>query len=337
MKKTKLLEALEIVKPGLANKEIIEQSTSFAFMGDRIVTYNDEISISHPVDDLGITGAVKSEELYQLLAKLKRDDLQISVVDNEIQIQAGKSKAGLRLQEKITLPVDGIGEIGEWQDLPETFIQHLRFVIQCCSNDMSQPILTCVHIRNDGVLESSDGFRIARCTGKEINVNDFLLPANIAQRVIAVNPMQIAEGNGWIHFRTQQETVISCRIFTEKFPTGKLDIHTQVDGKEIKLPKTISEILERASIFSKKEHFLDEMITVSIDSKKIKIRGESETGWYEEEANIRYDDAPIQFTITPYLFQDILEKTQLCIMGEDKIKFQDADWIYVGMLRHKDD
>ena len=47
--KTKLQTALEIVKPGLANKEIIEQSTSFAFLKGKVVTYNDEVSISHPL------------------------------------------------------------------------------------------------------------------------------------------------------------------------------------------------------------------------------------------------------------------------------------------------
>ena len=44
--KKELQEALERVKPGLASRELIEQSTSFAFMRDRVVTYNDEISIS---------------------------------------------------------------------------------------------------------------------------------------------------------------------------------------------------------------------------------------------------------------------------------------------------
>ena len=44
-----LQKALETVKPGLANKEMIEQATSFAFMKDKVVTYNDEISISYQI------------------------------------------------------------------------------------------------------------------------------------------------------------------------------------------------------------------------------------------------------------------------------------------------
>ena len=66
IKRAELKEALETVKPGLASKEIIEQSTSFAFMGDKVVTYNNKISMSHPVKGLDITGAVKADEMYQL-------------------------------------------------------------------------------------------------------------------------------------------------------------------------------------------------------------------------------------------------------------------------------
>ena len=46
LNKADLQRALEIVKPGLANKEMIEHSTSFAFINGKVITYNDEISLS---------------------------------------------------------------------------------------------------------------------------------------------------------------------------------------------------------------------------------------------------------------------------------------------------
>ena len=49
----------------LANRELIEQSTSFAFMKNLVVTYNDEISITHPVEGLNLTGAIKADEFYK--------------------------------------------------------------------------------------------------------------------------------------------------------------------------------------------------------------------------------------------------------------------------------
>ncbi|NMA23687.1 MAG: hypothetical protein GX938_09320, partial [Spirochaetales bacterium] len=97
--KTELQKALEKVKPGLSNKELVEQSTSFAFMGGRIVTYNDEISISHPVKDLNVTGAVKAQSLYAFLSKIKRDEIILEWEENQVVIKAGRSKAGLVLEQ----------------------------------------------------------------------------------------------------------------------------------------------------------------------------------------------------------------------------------------------
>ena len=60
MNREDILEALEIVKPGLASKEHIEQSTCFAFKNGKVMTFNDEISVSHPVEGLdGLEGAIK--------------------------------------------------------------------------------------------------------------------------------------------------------------------------------------------------------------------------------------------------------------------------------------
>ena len=92
MKKAELIKALEAVRPGLANKEMIEQSTSFAFMKDRVVTYNDEISISYPIQDLDLTGAIKAEELYAFLSKAKTEDIDVEITDAEIRLKAGRER-----------------------------------------------------------------------------------------------------------------------------------------------------------------------------------------------------------------------------------------------------
>src|SRR5690554_5571655 len=122
VKKAELQAALEKVKPGLADRELIEQATSFAFMNGRVVTYNDEISISHPVQDLDVEGAIKAEALYSFLNRVKQDIITIDVDDNQVKIKAGRSKAGLVLEKEVKLPVEEVGEIGKWMPLPEGFV-----------------------------------------------------------------------------------------------------------------------------------------------------------------------------------------------------------------------
>ena len=97
--KAELQRALEKVKPGLANRELVEQSTSFAFVRDRVITYNDEISISHPVTGLEVCGAVKAQALYEFLNKIRREEIDVEWEENQVVIRAGRAKARLVRQE----------------------------------------------------------------------------------------------------------------------------------------------------------------------------------------------------------------------------------------------
>lgn len=332
--KTELKQALEIVKPGLSNKDIIEQATSFAFIEGNVVTFNNEISICHPVGGLELSGAIKAEELYNLLSKLKDDEINIDVKDNEILLTSGKSKAGMVVQAEVKLPLEEIGKIENWLTLPSDFLKHLKFTIASCSKDMSRPTLTCVHI-NDEIIESSDGFRITRCTLEEmVPVPKFLLPASSAIQVVKLQPTEIASGNGWVHFKTEQGTVISCRTMEGEFPSTITD-WLKTEGTTLTLPQTTSEVVEKSLVFSKRESVLDEKVDITIANRRLKIRSESETGWFEEELNIQYKGEPIIFSITPGLLKGILSETSECVIGDTKILFTGNNWVYLAMLMGK--
>ena len=331
--KTELQRALEIVKPGLANKEMIEHSTSFAFINGKVITYNDEISLSHPVKGLEIKGAVQATELYQLLSKLKKDEIEVTIEDNQILLKAGsRARAGLTLHQDIKLPLEEIGDVGKWKPLPEDFARHVKFAAGSCSRDMSKPVLTCVHVSEDGMIEGSDGYRIARCElEKSMPVKTFLLPASSAVDVVALKPTKIAEGTGWIHFQSEAGTVLSCRVFEDAFPD--ITAFLEVEGVEITFPRTIVNTLELAAIFSKRDHFLDEHITVVLEDNRMKVKSKSLTGWFEEELNMKYSDDSISFDITPYLLRGILGETLSCVICEDRLKFEGAGWQYVSILK----
>jgi hypothetical protein len=333
--KAKLQEALEIVKPGLANKEIIEQATSFAFIGGRVVTYNDEISISHPIEGLNLNGAIQAENLYKFLAKIKKDDVDFELKENEIILSTGRSKAGLTLQAEIKLPLDDdIAKKGKWYDLPDNFNKFVSFAMASCSTDMSRQVITCVHIRKSGIIEASDSYRITHCVlSDDMPVKTFLLPASSAINVVKLNPIKIAEGTGWIHFQTEEGTIISCRIFEDTYPDTSVFLKSK--GNQIIFPQTLSEALERAQIFAKRDHILDESVSIIIENRKICIGAESDSSWYKEDMNMKYEGSKIVFSITPYLLKGILSETNACIINEDgsKLKFEGEGWQYVTMLK----
>ena len=328
--KIELQDALEIVKPGLASKEVIDQSTSFAFINGRIVTYNDEISISHPVKGLEIEGAITAEQLYKLLNKITKEEIDVTISEKEVVLEAGRIKAGLVLQSEIILPLDAINEISKWKKLPVNFSEAINFVAPSASTDMSNQILTCVHVCKKGWIEASDGLCITKYMIDELQYT-FLLPANTAMIVAKMQPYKIAEGKGWIHFKTKEGTILSCRILEQdSFPDTK-DLFN-VKGIKLTLPKEIKSILERAAIFAKRDSILDEFIEVLLTKKKLKIKATSSAGWFQEEASFDYKGDEVIFTISPHLLRGVLSKTLDCTLSKDKMKFVGTDWIYVTVL-----
>jgi len=335
--KKQLQEALEIVKPGLAGKELIEQSTSFAFMNGKVVTYNDEISISHPVEGLELEGAVLAENLYKFLSKIKKDEIELSVEDNEIILTSGKAKAGLTLQSEIKLPLDEeLNEKGKWQKLPDDFIRDISFVMTAAGSNMSQPLLTCVHVNKNGYTEASDGYRLARHElATEMPTGTFLIPATSVVEVSKLKPppTRIAEGKGWIHFRNPAGTIISCRLFGED-KYKNMTPFLEIKGTKLLLPDKLDEVLARAMVFSKRDHILEEEIVISIKKGILLMKAKADSGWFEEEVDMKdFTGDPIRFVITPYLLKGILSETRGCELVHNKIKFEGQGWVYISALK----
>jgi len=332
--KKELQNALEIVKPGLANKELVEQSTSFAFMDGKVITYNDELSISHPIPGLKLTGAILADNLYKFLNKIKGDDMDLTVEGNQIVLSTGRAKAGLTLQKEIKLPLQQEIE-GErhWKKLPNNFLRDIAFVMTAAGKNMNRPILTCVHVNQSGFVEASDSFRIARRTlEKEMPIETFLIPASSVVELVKLNPTGVSKGKGWIHFRAKETgTEISCRVFKDTYKD--MTPFLKVKGTQIILPNGLEGMLERAMVFAKRERILEEVVSISIKNKLLKMSASSESGWFKEDIDMEKKIDPISFDITPYLLKGILSETKACEVTKNRIKFEGDGWVYIGILR----
>jgi hypothetical protein len=326
-----LKKALEIVKPGLATKEVIPQSTSFAFINGNIVTYNDEISISHPIKNLELTGAIEADELYKFITKLKTDEIDIKIEEESIVLKSGRATAGFVLKTEIKLPIEEeLNNKGKWKKLENDFIPTLKFVSMSCSNDLSNPKLTCVHINNEGFMESSDNYRILHHK-LNVPIKTILIPKTSVDIIVKLNPVKIAEGNGWVHFKTNEGTDISCRIFNDTFVNTAEYIKPVKKGISITLPENLNEILDKAIIFLNKEEGINS-VDISIESKLFVLESKGVSSWFKERANVKYEGEPINFSITPNLLKDIISKTNKCTLENKMLRFTGDNWIYLTTL-----
>lgn len=327
--RAELLSALEKVRPGLSNKENIEQSTSFAFMGDRVVTYNDEISISHPITGLNVTGAVKAQTLFDFLGRVKQEEIELTWEENQVVIQAGRAKAGLVMEQEVTLPVEEIGKIGKWIPFPEDAMDGLKFCYPRCGSDMIQMDLTCVHVTPTR-MEASDSYQIAMFNlDKKLPVKAFLLPAAAARELVKYDVKQMSQGESWVHFKTDDGTLFSSRTLMGGF--RNIDQYLNIQGDSFHFPKNMVDVLKRADVFAKTKISAENrpMVDVTLDKNEIHMSVESDHGWFKEHARIKYDGEPAKFSIAVELLLDILGATTQGIINDNLMVFRGEKWQHI--------
>lgn len=329
-------KALEVVKPGLATTVVeIDQVTSFAFTGDSVTTFNNEICITHPLSNLEIHGAIEAELLYKFLSKVKADKITLSIDDTSVEMKSGRMKATFSIEPEIKLPLKDEKLItkGKWKKLPETFAGDVSMVKSCVSKDMIKPKLNCVHFNKEGFIESSDGFRIFRYSYEDkLPMQTMLIPESSVNSLIQMNPTHVAKGDEWIHFKNAGGTVLSCRTLDDEFPETEEFLKKGKKGIKITFPKELIAALDVAEIFTD-----NHMVKLAIDKDELTISSESQIASYKEKLTLDSDVAPFAFYITPYLLRDILRQIQYCTIYKDKLIFKSDNWTYMTMLTVTED
>lgn len=326
MNREELTKALTSTRAGLADKDIVEHSTSFVFTKGQVMTYNDAVSVRHPLD-LEVEGAVTAAPVLSFLSRATGEDVSIEQKEKELLLKCGRAKAGIPMVAdvpehltKLSIPKKG------WSALPLGFIEAIRFCLFTASKDMSKPILTNLHIEGSSV-ESSDNYRITRAKmGKGKMDGGILIPAGAAKNLPGFAPIEIATTKTWAHFRNKDKAVLSCRLFSGEFP--KLDKFLKPKGDEIQFPEKLKDVLERAGVFSVADFDTDREVTITVKKDKMSVRAEGADGWFEEKIRAKGIN-DLSFKIHPGFLSDILTHSVKATIGKNAIVFKDKNFTHV--------
>jgi DNA polymerase III sliding clamp (beta) subunit (PCNA family) len=324
-----LLSILNKVRPGLAAKEIVEQATSFLFLDGQISAYNDDVLVSHPGGD-GLRGSVQSSQLISLLSKLSDDEIDIETTETEMVIKGGTSEAGLALQaeisERIKAAMSDLVIEHEWKTLPDGFAEILQQACFAAGQDMTKPMLTCVHVTSQ-YAEACDNYRMARIAfPKRSRIKDLLLPARNIQNLSQYTPTQYAQGIGWMHFKNADGVQFSCRTMEGQYPD--LSKLLSVKGAEIQFPEDTLGALERSGVFLDDIAIGNEACTVILSNDTLDVSAKGIVGWIKEKLPMTYQGDKIEFQVLPKALQSILKKHPLAVVGPRSILFKGDGFSY---------
>ena len=306
MLKSALQEKLEKLRPGLSAKETIVQSNCFIFQSGQILTYNDEISVSVPFD-ADFSCAVPAAPLLNALSKYTADELEITVEGNELKMQCGRRKNGLKIFQDINIPLGALVQPETYVPLHPDFPLALSMVVNSCGTDQSKYVLTCVHVTPEAV-EACDSYQATRYqlrTGLE----DMLIPSTSARMLAKAHLAEAGVSNQWLFCRGQGLTY-ACRLFCNAYP--ELSPMFKQEGASIEFPKDMTEILNGASVFS---DATQKAVNITIENGQMRVYAANDTGWFEEQtADIDYQDK-LEISINPMFMATLLKHGSICTVA----------------------
>lgn len=328
MERKALLNILEKASPGLADKEIIEQSDHFIFSKGYLYTYNDEIFVRVPCPDLKLKKSVcvPAREVRNLLAKMTDKEITFSLTAEELVIKGKRKKAGILIQKKISLPIKKINIPDEWKTLPTGILEAIEVCLPSCGTDMTELLFTCVCIHKDKVMSTnSEIMAVVDVHGKS---KDFLIQSTNAAHLPKYNFSHYQVKKGWIFFKDDETgLVFGSRTIKGEYPISNLiklrkTIRRNPKRKVIVLPKQIKDTLERSTIFTSNmaEDVSAESIKITLEKGTISIKGRGIKGWYEETSKIKYKGPTMFFSINPNYLHNVLQHTRKMIYNNDPLR-----------------
>lgn len=332
MKAADLKRSLELVRPGLARKELLEQSMSIIFRENHIFTFNDEVAVVAPLET-GITGAVPSDPLYAFLGKLGEGaEIKVEAQENEFRFSSGRNRAGIRRDEDIKLPLDEeIPEPEEWTALPDKFLEALRRILFSCAGGGHRPILTCVHI-TEAWMESCDGYRMTRAQSQwnsDDNTSICIVGKNLG-KLPQYSPTHFGSSSNWIQFKNKDGVRYAVRIVEGEYPD--LNKFTEVEGEEIEFPTEMENALDWASIIVDSSVKSTQKIDVSIGKGQCTVKGEGPEGWAEQSVRMKYSGKPIIFQAHPQMLKEMVKLARKITIGDKSVKIEAEDFVHIVSL-----
>lgn len=322
IKTSELQSVLKIAKNGLASKDIVDAGKVFIFQKDKIITYNDHVSVQVPFkSELEVTAP--ADAFFKIISQLKSDEIILELDGENLSIRSGKVRSELSCPaldlEEILSPVD-TAEL-DWKNLPSDFMEAIKNTVFSASADMTKPIFTCISVSKKGI-HSTDNLRISEFLFSKGNFKDsFLLPATASYLLLSVLPSaeKFAHSESWIFFKDSTETVFAIKEVEGEFPD--VTSFFEVDGTQIDLPPELSESIETASILAEGEFAFDKKITVTYKKGKITCKGETAgSGWVSSTVPCQTKDE-LSFQINPVFFKEILSKCKTAIHSDSVLLF----------------
>lgn len=325
------LRQLESCAPGISSTDNIEQGDCFAFTGEHIVSFNDEILCKQESALKDIRCAVPAKPLLETLRKLTEDEIDITLKDSQLQLKCEKvRRMGITIHLDAVAHSEAVEKPTEWLDVPPIFADALAAVADVAARKAESADkfeLTCVHISPNG-MQATDTFQAIRYRLKCPVTTGILIRRSACAAVNGLGVAAISETDNWLHLKTYSGLQVSMRRYSGDFPNLN-PIFKDNELASLTLPPSLLDSIQKASAF-----FADtgdgKQAQFKLKDNKLMVRAQNEVGWYEEVRDVQYDGPPRAFGMNPKYVQTLLKYDYPIGLTENALRICGENFAYMS-------
>lgn len=348
MERKVLFDALSLVKPALATKDLIEELTHVWFDGDYAMAYNDaDLGIQVPLE-VSFTGGVRGTLLLGLLQNSRARDVTIEPgEEGHLMLKASSTKAKLAVLDP---------ERAVWQfpkpnkkkalTLSEELVDALRAVLVSVGNDTSTPekLGVTIEFSKGGVdMYTTDSKTITHChvdldVEKELRGKRVIVPTAFCEQLL-----RLCVGGGFMEVRddctiagNENGVLLYTRLLEATKP---LDFAEVVKGhmgwhesSKFETPAKLELALERALVLF--EGLPSEPVSISVDGGKLRVVAEKEgRGKLNDSMSVSEGAPGISIMVEPAMLKRALSLTTHIVMDAASVKLLGDGIVYIAATR----
>ncbi len=330
MNRIDLLNVLQKLKNGIAQKDTVPEQTHICFEDNQVKVFNMNLAIKGKIEDSKINALIPGKRLLNLLEKIESETINFVSGKGVVTLKSKKNRYKMNALSNVDFPWIPIDKKVDWQKVDgEDFIECLKQSLFCTMQGDSGRALEGVCIWKGEFVVASDSKRLISCDlSKTIKKSvHCVIPVESAKAVINCGvPKQIAFVNGVFCVKYKDMELYST-VINDEFPStwqSFFDEFSKRKGlKKIRFNEDCESGLERLALFA--EDFLDASMNISFQDGGIKTMVEDETGSAEEVWESDGKGVVDGLKINPFYLKDALQINNEFIIGEKMILVQSKD------------
>jgi DNA polymerase III sliding clamp (beta) subunit (PCNA family) len=323
-----LLRHLESCAPGLSTSGNLEQAECFIFSDGYVHTFNDEMYCKQETV-LSMRCAVPAKPLLETLRKLTEDEIDVvhDIDKGVLTIKcANVRKITLNIHADAVNHHASVPQPENWQDVPPVFADALAMTADSAAKESEEFVLSCVHISPHG-LQATDTFQAIRYRLECPVSKPTLIRRSACASVNGLGVAAICEVEGWLYLKTYTGLQVAVRTYDEEFPDLS-EAFKQESRASLRFPPCLLDALAKASIFLA-DTGSGKQAQIRLKPNKVMIRGQNESGTYEEIRDIEYDGPSRSFGLNPKYVQTLLKHDYPISLTDNAMRVRGESFSYI--------